>query len=62
MRLADLGLVRALVGKMTKLLTFEALDLAKVPRLPLAVVGVHFATVQTVSIVLSKDDSAGGCT
>ena len=60
MRLANLGPVRALVGKVTKLLEFEALDLSKVHRLPLAIIGVHFAAGWTVVIILSEDDGTGG--
>ena len=62
MRLADIGPVRALVGKITKLFSFEALDLAKVPRLPLSIDGMHIAAGQTVVIILSEDDGAEGCT
>ena len=43
MRLADLGSVMALVGKLSKVLSFEAIDIAKVPRIPLAIFGVRFA-------------------
>ena len=46
---------------MTKLLEFDALDLAKVSRLPLATVGIYFAAGRTVIIILSKDDSARVC-
>ena len=61
MRLADLGPVRSFVDKVTTLLAFEALDLAKVHRLPLAIVGVRFATDRDIVVILSKDNSAGGC-
>ena len=43
---------------MTELLAFEALDLDKIPRPPLAIVGVHLATSKTVAIILSKEDDA----
>ena len=54
MRLADIYPVRGLVGKMTEIFSFESLDLDKVPRLPLAIVGMHFSTGQTVVIILRK--------
>ena len=43
MYLADLGPVMSLVGKMDELLAPEALYLAKVPRLPLDIIGVSFS-------------------
>ena len=46
---------------MTKLLEFEGIDLAKVPRLPLAIVGMNFAAGQALVIILSKDDGTRGC-
>ena len=41
--LDNLGLIRALVGKVAELLAFAALDLDNVPRLPLDIVGMCFA-------------------
>ena len=61
MCLADLGPVRALVGEVAKLLEFEALDLSMVPGLPLAIIGVHLATVRIIVIILRKNGGAGGC-
>ena len=43
MCIADLGPVRALVGKVAKLLAPKALELAEVLSLSLAIIGVHFA-------------------
>ena len=43
MCLAGLSPVRALVGKVAKFLTPEALDLSEVPRIPLAIIGVNFS-------------------
>ena len=54
--LADIGTVRELIGKVTKLLAFESLDLAKVPRLLLSIVGVCFATGWSVVIFLCNMD------
>ena len=61
MRLSDLVPIRAIFGKMTKLLAFELLELSKVPRLPLGIVGVHFAAGRTIVVIMGKDDVAGGC-
>ena len=61
MRLSDIGTVRALVGKVTKHLAFESLDLYKVPMIPLAISGVHFSSGWTVIIILIEDDDSGGC-
>ena len=61
MCLADRGPVRTLVGKVTEILAFESLDLAKVPRLPLAIVGMYFAAGWTIVIILSKDNGTGEC-
>ena len=47
---------------MAKLLAFEALDISKVPRLPLPIIGVSFAAVRVVVIILHEDDVARGCT
>ena len=41
--LDNIGLIRALVGKVAELLAFAALDLDNVPRLPLDIVGMCFA-------------------
>ena len=41
--LANLGPIRALVGKVAKLLAPKALELVELLRLPLAIIGVHFA-------------------
>ena len=60
-RLTDLGPVRALVGEVTEVLVFEALNLAVVSRLPLAINGLRFAAGWSVVIILSKDDGAWGC-
>ena len=62
MRLANLGTVRELVGKVAKIFAFESLDLAKVPRLPLAIISMHFTAGRVVVIILRKDDSPRGCT
>ena len=61
MRLANLGPVRALFGAVAELLVFEALELAKVPRLPLNIIGVCFAVVRVIIIILHEDDVARGC-
>ena len=61
MRLIDIGPLRALVGEITKLLAFESLGLAKVPRLPLVIVGIRFAAAWVLVIILSKDDGSGEC-
>ena len=60
MRIADLGPVRALVGKVAKFMAPESLDLAEVPRLLLAIIGVCLAIVQVVIIILREDNGAGG--
>ena len=61
MHLADIVPIRVLVGIMTKLLEFEALDLAKVPWIPLAIIGMHFAAGRTAVNILNEDHSSGGC-
>ena len=50
-----------LLKKMTKLLAFGALDLTKVPRPPLAIVGMNFDAGRTVIIILIEDNGNGGC-
>ena len=61
MRLANLGPIWVLVGKVEELLAFEALDLAKFPRFPVPIFGVRFASGLDVVIILCEDDSARGC-
>ena len=61
MHIADLVPVRALVGKVTKLLELEALELAKVSKFSLAIVGMRFAAGSTIVIILRKDDGTRGC-
>ena len=60
MRIANFGPIKELVGKMTELLAFEALDLVKILRIPLAIVGMHFTAGRIVVIILSEDDGSGG--
>ena len=61
MCLSDLGPIRALVGKMAKFLASEALELAEVSRLPMAIIGVCFAIGRVVVFFMREDDGAGGC-
>ena len=56
--LAGLGPVRSLVGKVAKFMSLEALDLAEVLRIPLAIVGVHIAVGRVIVIILRKDNGA----
>ena len=58
MYLFGIGPVRALVGEVAKLLAPEALELAKVLRLSLAIFGVHLAVVRVVVIIVCKDNGA----
>ena len=59
MCLGGLGLVRALVGKVAKFLTLEALDLAEVPRLLLVIIGVRLAVGKVIVTLLLEDDGSG---
>ena len=61
MRLTGLGPIRALVGEVAELVAFEALELAKVPRLHLDIFGINFAAGRIVVIIVREDDGAGGC-
>ena len=61
MHLADLGSVRSLVGKVTKLLGFKSLELTKIPGHPMAIVRVNVFAGLAISINLSKYNRAGVC-
>ena len=58
MSLDGLGPIRALLGEVGKLLASETIDLAEVPRIFLAIVGMHLAVGRAVVIILHKDDGA----
>ena len=52
MCIAGLGPIRALVGKVAKLMAPESLDLAEFPRLPISIIGVRLAVGQVVVNIL----------
>ena len=62
MCLSDHDPVRALVGEVAKLLAPKALDLDEVPRLPLDIIGVHFAIGRVAVVILLENNGNGGRT
>ena len=56
MRLVSVGPVIKLVDKVSKYMAPEALDLAEVPRLLLAIIGVRFPFGRVIVTILRKDN------
>ena len=54
MCIAGLGPIRALVGEVAELVAFEALELAKTPRLTMEIIDVCFAAGCASVIILHK--------